>query len=87
MAFERDKRVQALQASFGNTDRAVQYLINGIPEIPQQQQSGGGGEGNQAEHVLRTIVNNPAFTQIKQLIRNDPSTLAPILQQISQTSP
>ena len=32
-------------------------------------------------------MSNPAFTQIKQLIRNDPSALAPILQQISQTSP
>ena len=32
-------------------------------------------------------MNNPALAQIKQLIRNDPSAVAPILQQISQTSP
>lgn len=30
---------------------------------------------------------NPNFAQIKQLVRNDPNALIPILQQISQSSP
>lgn len=33
------------------------------------------------------LMNNPAFAQIKQLIRSNPAALQPILQQISQTSP
>lgn len=32
-------------------------------------------------------MNNPAFAQLKQVIRNDPSALQPILAQISQSSP
>lgn len=32
-------------------------------------------------------MSNPAFAQIKQVIRNDPNTLQPILAQISQSSP
>lgn len=93
MGFEREKCVAALTAAFGNTDRAVEYLINGIPQIPQGGQPSAqmgadlGGMGQQAEAVLRNIVNHPSFAQVKQVIRNDPSAIAPILQQIEQTAP
>ena len=36
-------------------------------------------QGDMAAHVLGGIVNNPQFAQIRQLIRNDPSALGPIL--------
>lgn len=39
MGFDREKCVAALRAAFGDADRAVEYIFNGIPEVPV----GGGG--------------------------------------------
>lgn len=97
MGFDREKCLAALRAAFNNTERAVQYLLNGIPANlqggrvrppgqaqgqPVGQPQGELPEGGQAadiENVFRLLMSNPNFQQIKQLIRNDPSTLGPIL--------
>ena len=73
MGFDREKCVKALRAAFNNSDRAVEYLLNGIPEVPQQNPQMSGS------NILANIVNSPQFSQIRQLIRHDPSALQPIL--------
>ena len=86
MGFPKEKCEQALRAAYNDTDRAVEYLINGIPSNPPPQQPGGSG-ADMSGQMLAAIVNNPQFAQIRAMIRNDPSTLQPILQQIAQNSP
>lgn len=45
MGFDREKCVAALRAAYNDSDRAVEYLLNGIPaNIPQPGQ-GGSGQG------------------------------------------
>lgn len=35
MGFDRPLCVKALKAAFGNSERAVEYVLNGVPEHPQ----------------------------------------------------
>lgn len=50
MGFPREKCVQALQVAFANSERAVEYLLNGMPEVPpnpfNQREAPVGGLGS-----------------------------------------
>lgn len=78
----------------------MEYLINGIPANvgappPQAQPAAEGAQGQGAalggQHLgvdqLRLLFNHPQFAQIRQIIRQNPQALQPILAQIAQSSP
>jgi UV excision repair protein RAD23 len=100
MGFAREEVVEALRAAYNNPERAVEYLVNGIPKAPTGPPPGSvapgapgvvpgvpGAPGSLDPSMLATLINSPQFAQIRQMIRNDPQSLSVFLQQIAQTSP
>eukprot|EP01134_Creolimax_fragrantissima_P001138 CFRG1138T1 len=100
MGFPRDQVLGALSAAFGNGDRAVEYLMNGIPsnvvehqadpepmdadEEVAEESTGGGEHGTGALSFLR---NQAPFLQMRAAIQQNPQLLQPLLQQLGNTNP
>eukprot|EP00058_Branchiostoma_floridae_P020521 XP_002606011.1 hypothetical protein BRAFLDRAFT_61506 [Branchiostoma floridae] len=73
MGFERDQVVAALRASFNNPDRAVEYLLTGLPPA--------------MENPLEFLRDQPQFNNMRQLIRSNPTLLSALLQNLGQSNP
>jgi len=97
MGYERPLVEQALRASFNNPDRAVEYLINGIPDeliqddvgVPLAAGTGGGGVEGAVDSAssLAFLRSQPQFEQMRAVVRENPQLLNAVLQQIGQSNP
>ncbi|XP_050455238.1 UV excision repair protein RAD23 homolog B [Cataglyphis hispanica] len=92
MGYEREQVVQALRASFNNPDRAVEYLLTGIPaqlfedppeDPPETQEQ----LQDQSQDPLAFLRMQPQFQQMRQVIQQNPQLLNNLLQQIGSTNP
>ena len=80
MGFPREQCLAALTAAFGNSERAVEYLLNGVPPSPMQGHS-------QAASMQAGLQNLPQLAELRTLLQNNPDSLPQIVAQLSQTSP
>jgi len=102
MGYGRDQVEAALRASFNNPDRAVEYLLTGIPAsasglsapeapAPAEGESNpvAGGESQQgsADNPLAFLRDHEMFQQIRSVIQQNPNMLSTMLQQIGQSNP
>ncbi|KMQ92671.1 uv excision repair protein rad23-like protein b protein [Lasius niger] len=92
MGYERDQVVQALRASFNNPDRAVEYLLTGIPaqlfeDPPEDPPEAQEQLQDQSQDPLAFLRMQPQFQQMRQVIQQNPQLLNNLLQQIGSTNP
>ncbi|XP_011497881.1 PREDICTED: UV excision repair protein RAD23 homolog A [Ceratosolen solmsi marchali] len=92
MGYEREQVEQALRASFNNPDRAVEYLLTGIPaqlfeDPPEEASDSQDSLQEPGQDPLAFLRTQPQFLQMRQVIQQNPQLLNPVLQQLGQTNP
>uniref|UniRef100_A0A0K0DCB5 Ubiquitin-like domain-containing protein n=1 Tax=Angiostrongylus cantonensis TaxID=6313 RepID=A0A0K0DCB5_ANGCA len=75
--------IAALRAAFWNPERAVEYLLNGIPDEEQMPIDVGEGTASQLE-ALRQL---PQMDELRNLVRSNPEILPSLIQQIAAVNP
>jgi UV excision repair protein RAD23 len=91
MGFPEDQVRSCLRAAFNNPDRAVEYLMNGIPANLQatanQAQANTEAATPARAPTLDDFRNHPEFNQIKALVQQNPQALPEVLRQIGERQP
>lgn len=100
LGFPRGEVEKAMKAAFNNPDRAVDYLLTGIPEpgtedAPRARSplfstpANGGFTPTElaGQTSLDFLRNNAQFQQLKRVVQQQPQMLEPILQQLAAGNP
>ncbi|CAJ0573154.1 unnamed protein product, partial [Mesorhabditis spiculigera] len=91
MGYPRDQVTAALRAAYWNPDRAVEYLITGIPDdmlanaaaVDEYLQEGEEGDMDPLDYIAAL----PQFDEIRAMIRQNPQMLGQFIQQFAQANP
>lgn len=99
MGFDRNDAQRALNAAYGDSARAVEYIVSGnIPNVNNGPAAGGARAPPPVAAAAGAPAGNPnsPFAQLRQLpqfqgiialIQQNPALLEPLLQQLAQRDP
>ncbi|XP_017015861.2 UV excision repair protein RAD23 homolog A [Drosophila takahashii] len=77
MGYGEQEVRSALQASFNHPERAIEYLISGIPQEEQAP----------VEQGLQQLMGDPRVARVREMIRENPELLQLILARLAETDP
>ncbi|KAH8392658.1 UV excision repair protein RAD23 homolog A [Drosophila serrata] len=84
MGYGEQEVRDALRASFNHPERAIEYLISGIPPQAATEAQMSAAQQTGDPHQM---VASPALTRVRQMIRDDPRLLDQILAHLAETEP
>jgi len=97
MGFPEAECRAALTAAFGDANRAVDFLMNGLPVDASQVSAASSqvaSSSNEAQAVgsassdpLAALRAHPQFNNLRRVVQSNPSALSQVLQQIGQGNP
>jgi len=91
MGYEEQNVRAALRASFNHPERAIEYLITGIPQTEQAAATATSESQENSETAaverLRRFITDPRLDHIRDMIRQNPELVEVLLQHISETDP
>jgi len=91
MGYDRDQVERALRASYNNPDRAVEYLLTGIPAMPEEiapaegGESEGEGAGEQPAAGADRLAENASSEEALAFLRSQPQFQQ--MRQVIQQNP
>ncbi|KAH8263997.1 hypothetical protein KR038_000243 [Drosophila bunnanda] len=84
MGYGEQEVRDALRASFNHPERAIEYLISGIPPQAATDAQMSAAQPTGDAHQM---VASPALSRVRQMIREDPRLLDQILAHLAETDP
>lgn len=96
MGYEEHEVRAALRASFNHPERAIEYLITGLPPANDRTLASSntaaqpGAEGDlvtETAERLHYLATDPRFTHVRNLIRQNPELLELVLAHLSESDP
>lgn len=86
MGYGEQEVRDALRASFNHPERAIEYLINGIPSQIGSDSSAATA-GGQTPEGIQSLVDSPSLNRVREMIREDPRFLDQVLERLAETDP
>jgi len=91
MGFGRDECVKALRLAYNNSERAVQFLVDGMPaegeEEDEPEPAGGLPPQMDSHAIFQRLIQEPQFIQLRSVIQSNPALLESLMSQFQQTNP
>jgi len=98
MGFGRDECLKALRLAYNNSERAVQFLIDGMPSESEPEEHmddsdpvepGGGALPGPVDSraLFHNLIRDPQFQQLRTVIQRNPALLESLMSQFQQTNP